>query len=118
MIWLIGVGGSLGACIRYLLGKWCTKKMPSIFPFPTWIINISGSFILGILAKQFISGEIGTTTWYLFGVGFCGAYTTYSTFSNEVVGLLLANRVYLAFLYAISSILLGILGAFLGYFFF
>lgn len=117
MIWLIGLGGSLGAGMRFLLGIWCKKKMPSAFPFPTWIVNISGSFILGILANLYLSGQIEITTWYLFGIGFCGAYTTFSTFSIEMVGFLLENRFYHAFLYAISSILLGIIASYLGYVF-
>ena len=115
MIWLIGIGGSLGACCRYLLGVWIKKNKSSYFPFSTWWINITGSFLLGLLANYYVTGQIHENTWYLWGIGFCGAFTTFSTFSLEVVTLLEDKRYQTAFWYTGSSLIIGIISAFLGY---
>jgi fluoride exporter len=115
MIWLIGIGGSLGACSRYLFGIWIKSFSPTYFPLPTWVINISGSFLLGMLAKLYFLNQIEESTWSLLGIGFCGGYTTFSTFSLEVVTMIEYKRYQTAIWYVGSSLIVGMLGAFLGY---
>lgn len=111
MLW-VAAGGMIGAPTRYLLGKWAASAFGTRFPWGTWIINLSGSLLLGILAgKQQQMAE-----WmYLFvGVGFTGAYTTFSTFGYETVMLLSQKRRIAAAVYVISSALLGLAGAAIG----
>jgi fluoride exporter len=115
MIWLIGIGGSLGACCRYLIGIATKKYSSSNFPISTWGINIFGSFLLGVLANLYSMGQIEEMTWSFWGIGFCGAFTTFSTFSLEVVTLLEDKRYQTAFWYVGSSLIVGVFGAFLGY---
>ncbi|SDN40316.1 fluoride efflux transporter CrcB [Bacillus sp. OK048] len=116
MIWLIGLGGSLGAAARYLMGNFFIKKKHvMLFPFGTWIINITGSFLLGYLANLHQSGTINDWVWLFSGVGFCGAYTTFSTFGYETITLLRLNKKMLAGLYVLTSVILSIGTAALGF---
>jgi fluoride exporter len=114
---LIGLGGSLGACTRFLLGSFVNEKGKRLSPFPigTWIINISGSFILGVMAHLYQNGIMSEWVWYFGGIGFCGAYTTFSTFGYEVISLIHRNKPGLAFLYIASSVILGIVSSAIGY---
>lgn len=120
MIWLLGIGGSIGAVVRYLFGQWMTNRFSNklTFPFNTWIINLSGSLLLGLLANMYVEKEINDWIWYFFGIGFCGAYTTFSTFGMEVITLLQAKNLRLAVSYIVTSIILGLLFAAIGYFLF
>ena len=115
MIWLIGIGGSLGAAARYLLGNYMNKKKKlTPFPFGTWVINITGSFLLGLLANLHLLNEISDGVWFFAGIGFCGAYTTFSTFGYETITLLQSNKLKLACAYVLTSVILSIAAAGLG----
>ena len=118
MIWMIGIGGSLGAAARYLLGNLISKGTQKIDPFPigTWIINITGSFILGVLAQFHLTNQISDWLWYFAGVGFCGAYTTFSTFGNETITLIQTNKLKLAAIYVVTSIIFGVISAMIGFY--
>jgi fluoride exporter len=116
LIWLIGIGGSFGAAARYLLGQFMNKKKKlSPFPLGTWIINIMGSFLLGLLANLHLSNDISDGVWFFVGVGFCGAYTTFSTFGYETITLLQSNKKFLAGIYVITSVILSITTAAMGF---
>jgi fluoride exporter len=116
LIWLIGLGGSLGAAGRYLLGNFINKKKKSgHFPLGTWVINITGSLLLGILYKLHLTNEISDWIWLFVGVGFCGAYTTFSTFGYETITLLQSNKKILAGLYVLSSVIVSIVTAAMGF---
>jgi fluoride exporter len=108
LIWLIGIGGSLGAAGRYLLGNLINKRNTGHFPLGTWIINITGSFLLGILYRLHMTNEISEWVWFLFGIGFCGAYTTFSTFGYETISLLQSNKKILAGIYILSSVIVSL----------
>jgi len=112
MIWLIGLGGSLGAAVRYLLGNIIKK---SGFPIVTWFINLTGSFLLGILAGLYQGDVIPDWLWLLVGVGFCGAYTTFSTFSYETLILINNGKVKTAGIYVIITIIFGLISANIGF---
>jgi fluoride exporter len=115
LIWLIGIGGSLGAAARYLLGNLLSrKKSYNRYPLGTLVINSTGSFLLGILAKLHLANDISDWIWFLVGVGFCGAYTTFSTFGYETITLLQSNKKILAGIYVLSSVVVSILMAALG----
>lgn len=118
MIWMIGIGGSLGAAARFLLGNLIRKGTQKIDPFPigTWIINITGSFLLGVLTGFYLTNLISDWLWFFGGVGFCGAYTTFSTFGNETITLIQENKLKLAAIYVVTSIIFGIISAIIGFY--
>lgn len=114
MIWLTGIGGIAGAVLRFGLGKAVSARLGTSFPWGTWLINISGSLLLGVLYKMSLQGNLSPALWGMLGVGFCGAYTTFSTFGYETLQLIDSGRSRRAVLYVLSSLLLGIAGAALG----
>ncbi|WLV24017.1 fluoride efflux transporter CrcB [Aciduricibacillus chroicocephali] len=117
MFLLVGAGGMIGACARFGLGGWINRSFPQASPFPigTFIINAAGSFLLGLLANLHIHATIGTGLWLFLGVGFCGAFTTFSTFGTEAMVLLETKRLNLAVLYVIASVIVGICFAAIGF---
>ncbi len=106
---LIAVGGGCGAVLRFWLGYWVKLQSwgKDLF-WGTLIINISGSILLGVVAGYF--KERTSAGFLLLGTGFCGGYTTFSTFSLEVTEALKENRVLDAFLYVSASVIGGFLG--------
>lgn len=107
---VVGFGGILGSITRYTLGRIISEKTDTAFPVGTFIINITGAFLLGIVSSLHIGGYFYT----LFGDGFLGAYTTFSTFMYEGFNLFQENEKLNAFVYILLSIILGILGYYLG----
>ena len=118
MIWMIGIGGSLGAAARFLLGNLIRRGTQKVYPFPigTWIINITGSFLLGSLTRFHLTDSISDSFWFFAGVGFCGAYTTFSTFGNETITLIQENKLKLAAIYVVTSIIFGVISAMIGFY--
>ena len=108
------IGGFLGACCRYLFGE--LVPAPNGFPIGTLTVNLIGCFCLGWLLS-FIANQKNRypKISLLFGTGFIGSFTTFSTFSVEVVHLMERGNVGLALVYVISSLFAGILLSFLGY---
>ncbi|WIV18425.1 fluoride efflux transporter CrcB [Paenibacillus polygoni] len=118
MIWLAGLGGIAGAMMRFSLGRYIMKRVnddsPHPFPLGTWVINISGSLLLGVLFALSKEGLLSSVGWALLGTGFCGAYTTFSTFGYETMQLITANKIRKACMYVISSVTLGLIAAWIG----
>lgn len=114
MILWIGFAGVLGAVLRYSLGKWVSGVLGTAFPWGTWIINSSGSLLLGLLYGCHYSGTISDAIWVIWGTGFCGAYTTFSTFGYETIGLLGQQRYARAGLYVVSSVVVGVIASMAG----
>ena len=78
---------AVGACARYLLDGFVQVRRGSEFPWGTCVVNISGSFVLGVITGLALYHGLGVSSKLVFGTGFCGAYTTFSTFSYETVRL-------------------------------
>ncbi|MCH1643094.1 fluoride efflux transporter CrcB [Paenibacillus timonensis] len=117
MIGLIGLGGIIGTLLRYFLGQWVssrTTRSGSSFPWGTWIINLSGSLLLGVLAGLHARHSLPDWSWLMLGTGFCGAYTTFSTFGYETVTLISKGYKIQAAVYILTSALLGVVFAWLG----
>ena len=83
----ISIGAILGANARYLLGLWVADRLGSSFPYGTFVINVSGSFLIGLVL--IVSTDRLVPEWVrpLLAIGFLGAYTTFSTFSYETLAL-------------------------------
>jgi len=114
MLW-VGLGGFVGANARYLLSGWVASRFGATFPYGTYVINISGSFILGFfLAFAEDRAWVAPSLRLLFAVGFVGAYTTFSTFEYESIRLLQERELLLAGLYLIGSVLTGGIAVVLG----
>jgi fluoride exporter len=90
---LVAVGGVLGANARYLLSQWASRRYGSAFPYGTLGINLSGSFLLALIATLIAERFDGDrAALLLIGTGFLGAYTTFSTFSFETLALIHAGE--------------------------
>jgi CrcB protein len=114
-LWVLALGGALGAMSRYELGLWISNKWNQGFPLHTFIINITGAFLLGFLNILFIERMTVSPLWRLgIGVGFLGAFTTFSTFGFEVITLLEGGSYSTAASYTFLSIIVGFLGVALG----
>jgi len=114
-ILVIALGGALGALSRYGLGFWISSKWNQGFPLGTFIINITGAFLLGFLNILFIEKLTISPLWRLgIGIGFLGAYTTFSTFSYEVIMLIEGGSLLTAGLYTLLSVIIGFTGVALG----
>ena len=115
MIWFVALGSALGGVTRYLLGGWIQQRAGTAFPIQTLLINVTGSLLLGFLQRYAlesvaISPEIRT----MLTIGFCGGYTTFSTFSFETVRMLEDGDWRRAALYMSLSVILSVGAAVLG----
>ena len=107
----VGFGAALGANLRYGVGLWAAARWPGAFPWGTLLINLSGSLLLGLFLTLIAERFAEPSQLRLFvATGVLGAYTTFSTFSAEAVGLLDAGQPALALAYAALS-LMGCYGA-------
>jgi CrcB protein len=85
----IAVGGAIGACLRFAISEWMLHLFGRAFPFGTLLVNILGSFVIGLLYGLFITEQLAPNPWRIFiGIGVLGAFTTFSTFSMDTVLLL------------------------------
>jgi CrcB protein len=112
---IIGFGGMLGSISRYLLSEYVTEHYPGAFPFGTFAINLIGCLLIGVFYGLSNRHEWFTPEWRVFlTAGFCGGFTTFSTFAIENLALLETSR-YLVFgLYTAGSVVFGITAVLLG----
>lgn len=109
------LGGAIGAMLRYGLGAWVQGLSGPGFPWSTFLINISGSFLIGVVLRQSLDGAL-SPEWRLFlAVGVLGGYTTFSTFSWETLTLVQQGEWLKAFLYVAGSVTLGFVLVFVAY---
>ena len=106
---LIAVGGALGSMARYWVGSMVANRMGTKFPYGTFVINITACGIIGfsltLLARR---ADINPAWRFLVPVGFIGAYSTFSTYEWETLSTLRSGAFFLASLYAVSSLILGL----------
>ena len=107
---LVALGAAIGAPLRYLADRAIQSRHESVFPWGTLTVNVAGSLVLGFLVGLPVAPWLSA----LLGTGFCGALTTYSTFSFETLRLVRAGLRPLAAAYAIGSILAGLAAAAVG----
>lgn len=104
----IAVGGAFGSVARYLINISPLASVFEKFPFPTFLINIAGSFLIGffliVLSDRFETSEVLRLAVF---VGFIGAFTTFSTFEMETYGLIKEGQVSIALAYLFASVVVG-----------
>lgn len=109
-ILLVALGGAMGSVCRYLISKMIT----SAFPWSTFSVNIIGSLLIGLLVGLSSRETISPEMKLLLVTGFCGGFTTFSTFANESFAMLKAGDAILAALYIGASVMVGIIAVWLG----
>lgn len=110
ILW-VGIGGMFGGLCRFYIGKQIAKRTVPGFPVGTLVINLSGAFFLGLLTSINPEGRV----YLLLGDGFCGAYTTFSTFMFEGFNLFKGNKRLNALVYIVGTMFLGVLAYVAGY---
>ncbi|MDR3271987.1 MAG: fluoride efflux transporter CrcB [Flavobacteriaceae bacterium] len=115
-ILLIGLGGALGSIARHLASSFTAKQFSGLFPLPIFLVNITGCVLIGLFLGLFEQKQIISSEMKIFLVtGFCGGYTTFSTFSSENLQLLQNGNFLTLFAYIFLSVAAGILGVWLGF---
>lgn len=108
------LAGGLGAALRFVVDGLLRTVLGRTFPWGTLIINISGSFVLGILTGLVLHGRLDINTMLVVGTGFCGGFTTFSTASFEAVRLLEERRIRAFMMQIIGNVGLCLLAVTLG----
>ena len=119
---ILSVGGALGTNARYWLGIWFNEASwrthgtwLSAFPMGTFVINVTGSFVLGLVGVIFVQRMPEQRAWFLLlGTGFCGGYTTFSTFEWETLQLVRSGSWWIVAANVLGSVVVGFLGVWLG----
>ena len=111
---LVALGGGAGATTRFLADTWVAGALRARLPAGTLIVNVTGSFLLGLLTGWVIAGGGSDDLKAVLGTGFLGGYTTFSTASVEAVRLVRGGRGVGAAVHALSMVVLGIACAALG----
>ena len=110
---LVGLGGALGSMLRYGTGL---VIGPKNFPLATLLINVAGSFVIGVVIAYSLRSESFADNWKLFlATGICGGFTTFSAFSFENLQLLQKGMFAMFALYIAASLLLGLVAVWAGY---
>ncbi len=109
------MGGFAGAAARYWVGLFVTQRIGLRFPYGTFLINVSGCFLIGFFMHLLAERGVLDLHWlYIVVIGFIGAYTTFSTFEYETMRELQDGQIGIGLLYAGSSVLVGFLMVWIG----
>jgi fluoride exporter len=117
----VALGSAVGGVARWSVGNWVQRLggglPPAVFPVGTLLVNATGSFVLGLLSAWLIrpgAGARAEIMWLLVGVGFCGGYTTFSTFSLDTMALLETRGGIAAAVNVVASVSAGLIGVVAG----
>jgi fluoride exporter len=114
-LFLAGTGGFIGSALRFIIQVYGTRLISASWPLATFIINIAGSFLIGVIYTLSEKGNLITPEMRIFlTVGLCGGFTTFSTFSYDNLMLLKDNSIFYFLLNAGGSLFAGILAVYIG----
>lgn len=114
-ILIVGSGGFIGSVMRFLIQHYMEKSLTSTFPWGTLIANIAGSFLIGMIFALAEKGNLLNAEWRMFlAVGFCGGFTTFSSFAYNNFTMIKENALAPLFLNIGGNLFLGILAVYLG----
>jgi fluoride exporter len=108
MWWPVALGAVVGSPCRFLIDALVSRRLGRAQPWGTLLINLSGSAILGMLAGLLARGTLTTSDYALLGVGFCGSFTTFSTFVWETIALVENRQVRTAVVNVVLSVAFGV----------
>ena len=114
ILFLIAVGGAVGSALRYLIGGAVQRSSASGFPVGTMFVNVAGCFLIGIFVRYLLNMQTSAELRALLIVGFCGGFTTFSTFSFETVGLIEGGEYARAATYILVSVAFCLMATFAG----
>src|ERR1700683_122231 len=113
--WMVGLGGFIGSIARFWLGGYISNRMGARFPYGTFVINISGSFLIGLIVTVLAERNHWSADWRFFiPICFIGAYTTFSPFELETFQSLRDGEFLFAFLNVFLSVVVGFVAVWLG----
>lgn len=116
IFWAVAVGAAAGGVSRYYLSVAVQQRLGATFPWGTLVINVTGSLLLGFLMRYALATpSVSAEMRLLLTTGFCGGYTTFSTFSYETAMLLEDGQYERAAAYALASVLVALLATFCGF---
>lgn len=110
MMLIAGAGGFVGTCCRYLVTRWCAMLFSGSWPLGTFLVNVAGCFVFGVLLGLFEKTQtVSTTESLLLVTGFCGGFTTFSAFAGEVCLLGDKGQFVTSLVYLLASVTLGVI---------
>ncbi|HAC63854.1 MAG TPA: fluoride efflux transporter CrcB [Cyanothece sp. UBA12306] len=113
---MVFLGGGLGSCFRYFISKVISSKLETIFPFGTFIVNIIGCFLIGVFIALIERFQFHPSWTLLLVTGFCGGFTTFSSFSYDNYLVLKNSQYLLGFVYILMTLFWGLAATFLAIF--
>ncbi len=113
---MVGVGGCLGSMLRFWVGSYIGSRMGTRFPYGTFVINVTGSFLIGLILALLTAKTHWSPNWrYLIPIGFLGGYTTFSSFEYETLRTIHDGQIGIGLLYVGLSVCLGFVAVWGGF---
>jgi len=110
----VGVGGFVGAVLRYWISGWVYQFVGTDFPYGTLVVNVIGAFLLGIFMTMALQTNVSAAVRHLVAIGMLGAFTTFSTFSYETLQLFQHGEVWRGVFNVGVSVIAGLIAVWLG----
>ncbi len=111
---LVAIGAAVGGVARYLIGGWLASRLGPDFPWGTVFVNVTGSFVIGVVLILVQGGALPAGARPFVAVGILGGYTTFSTYSYETLGLIADGNYGVAVINVFVQLVLGLIGVYLG----